>query len=182
MLKLAFLSSGCESPEPEWRGRQRLPTGPTCLHQGRAEKINRMPEIVLPPAPAGTTDAVCVDIIDLGVVKTPWGEKHQEKFVFEIDALKQNGERFVVSRTFNVSDHELSAMRQALSGWRGIQLGDEDAWVGLDRTKLTGETCRLRLSHSESKAGRKYARVEEILPVGETHLDASGKYQRWTEN
>lgn len=133
------------------------------------------------PAPKGTIDAVCIDVIDLGVRPTPWGDKHQEKLVFEIDAVKENGYRFIVSRIVNISNHEKSTRRMLLDKWLAQSSSQIAIARGIRGQSLIGMPARIVLKHVE-KYGQTYINIKEILPAGSTHLKPSGKYNRWENN
>lgn len=135
----------------------------------------------LPPASAGIVNGVLVDVIDLGEQETKWGTKPQEKWVFELDELKQNGERFIVTRKFNVSDHEMSTRRQAVERWLDRPLSENELMVGFDSQTMIDEPCQLRLVHV-TKKDRTYTNIDEILPANGKRLEPSGTYVRWQEN
>src|SRR3972149_6942366 len=61
------------------------------------------------PAPEGLHQAVCVDVIDLGMVQTQWGEKHKVRLVWQIDEINPDtGKRHEVRADFGLSLSEKS--------------------------------------------------------------------------
>src|ERR1039458_9745361 len=76
-----------------------------------------------PPAPQGTHAAVCVDVIDLGMLKVAFGGKektqHKIRVVWQIEELRDDGKPHQVSRRYTNSLHEKAALRKDLESWRG---------------------------------------------------------------
>lgn len=68
----------------------------------------------------GIYNAVCVDVVDLGMLDTPWGKKHKVSIVFELDQEDRDGSRYIVSRRFTMSLNERSHLRQSLEKWRNV--------------------------------------------------------------
>jgi len=79
------------------------------------------------PCPAGTQNAVCVDVIEIKDVEKEFGGKKwkedQYKFVFQVEKTLPDGKRFVVS-TFGMkaSLHEKAKLRSFLEAWRSYCL------------------------------------------------------------
>lgn len=137
-------------------------------------------ESTFTPAPAGTHNAVCVDVIDLGEQETSFGPKHRCRFVWEIDELRpEHGDRFLVFATVNVSLHETSSMGKLLRGWRGRDFTKEEL-DGFDVEKVVGAPCLLSVVHNEGRDGKTYANVNTAspLPKGMEPLRPSGNYVR----
>jgi hypothetical protein len=128
------------------------------------------------PAPEGVHAAVCVDVVDLGIVSGPWGNKHKLKIVFEIEATMPSGERFTVHQRYTVSLHEKAALRKDLKSWRGRDFTPEEL-DGFDVEKCIGAPCQVIVEHSE-KEGTVYANVTKVLKAGPKRLKPSGKYVR----
>ncbi len=66
----------------------------------------------------GIFDAVCVDVVDIGKVETPWGPKEKITLMFELDAQDEAGNRYVVGKRYTKSLNERSNLRADLSKWR----------------------------------------------------------------
>ena len=75
------------------------------------------------PHPEGIHPAVCVDVMDLGLVETDFqGVKkmvNKVKLTFESEALTEDGKRCTVFRSFSASLHPKSNLSTFLSKWRG---------------------------------------------------------------
>lgn len=131
------------------------------------------------PAPAGTHAAVCVDVIDLGLQQTSFGEKHRARFVWEIDEINpEYGDRFLVFATMNVSLHENSTMGDLLRRWRGKDFTPAEL-DGFDIENVLGAPCLLTVEHN-TREGTTYANVASAVPMpkGMTRLTPSGNYVR----
>lgn len=128
------------------------------------------------PAPEGVHNAVCVDVVDLGMVENQWGRKHQLKIVWEIDAKMDDGRPFLVQKRYTASLHEKSTLAKDLKGWRGRAFTAEEI-KGFDTEKIVGAACQLVIQHNE-KDGAVYANVQSILKAGQTRIQPSGGYKR----
>lgn len=125
------------------------------------------------PHPAGIHPAVCVDVIDLGLVETEYqGERravHKVRVVFESEQRGPDGRALTVSRSFTASLSQKARLAEFLGQWRGrpIVPGDQ---VDLDR--LVGTSCTLVISHQQGSNGV-YASIDgvsrptrKVLPSG----------------
>lgn len=121
-----------------------------------------------PLPPEGVIDAVCVKIEDRGIVKTQWGDRHKISVVWQINALKQNGERFEVAKWFTPSMYGKSNLRKCLTSWRGRDLNADEEKQGFNTDVLIGLPCRLELVHVTSDDGHLYTSVQNVLPPSET--------------
>ena len=130
--------------------------------------------------PIDDVQAVCVDVIDLGKVETPWGTKPKIKYVFEINQVNKSGYRATVSRTFTKSMYEKSALRPAIEKWIGCALTEEEA-SAFKPTAMKGRPCTLKLTPTISKGGNEYSKIVEISTPSAYPLTPSGKYRRWVE-
>lgn len=130
----------------------------------------------------GLASAVCVDVIDLGLVNTEWGAKPKLKFVFELGEMKANGYPASASRTFTKSLHEKSALRPALESWLGRTMNEQELTKGFTYSKLNGKSCTLTVLPALSGDGHGYNKIAAITPAGEVALKPSGTYRRWTNN
>lgn len=128
------------------------------------------------PAPEGVWPAVCVDVVDLGVVDSQFGKKHKVKLVWEIDQTMEDGKRFTVQKRYNVSLHEKSTLAKDLKAWRGRAF-TPDELKGFDLDKILGAPCQLVVQHSENE-GATYANVTGILKAAAVRLSPSGSYVR----
>lgn len=120
--------------------------------------------------PEGSHQAVCVDIVDLGMVETEWkGTKklvHKIRLVWQVEledgARQKDGARFEVSRSFTNSLYETSRLRPFLEQWRGKKFTDEEL-KGFGLKNLLGINCQLQVLHEEWN-GKTYANVHSVTP------------------
>lgn len=119
------------------------------------------------PAPEGLHQAVCVDFLDLGEQDTPWGKKAKCEIRWQIDALMDNGERYLVTNRYTASLNEKATLRAHLEAWRGRKFTDKEL-QGFDTEHLIGVGCQLQIIHVKGTkdATKTFARVQAIVPVG----------------
>jgi len=148
------------------------------MRQFQPEQIDNAPimetiEITPPQGTAETiVNAVCVDVIDLGKVKTPWGTKPMVKAVFETDLLDEYGEQRILIRAFHKHPHEKSALSIAVKSWCGRNLAEEEEAGVFDLKILIGQQARLKLEPTLAQNGNSFDKVAEILPPGKVHVQA----------
>lgn len=111
----------------------------------------------------GIYDAVCVDVVDLGKLDSPWGKKHKVTLIFELAQQSPDGTPFVVSRRYTMSLNEKAHLRQDLERWRNKQFKPQELQDGFDLESLIGVSCIVFISHNETDK-RTYANVENIMP------------------
>lgn len=115
------------------------------------------------PAPEGLQQAVCVDIVDLGMVKTEFGDKHMVRIIWQVPSLSKTGERHQVASRYTVSLHKKAKLRQHLEMWRGKAF-TPDELKGFDLEKLLGANCQMQIVHNVADEGKVYANVQAIVP------------------
>lgn len=133
------------------------------------------------PAPEGVHDAVCVDVVDLGLVEVTWKGKtnksHKVRITWELDKEMPEGKgRFIAMNRYTFSMDKKSNLRKMLKSWRGRDFTNEEM-NGFDLEKIVGVPCQLVISHNE-KDGTIYANVESVIKAGKEKLSQSGKYKR----
>lgn len=134
------------------------------------------------PAPEGQHVAVCVDVVDLGIVKTEWkGEArtvHKCRIVFEIGETMENGNRFTVSQMFTASLGEKANLRKFLESWRGRAFTKEEL-AGFDTEQLIGAPAVVQVVHAE-KGDKTYANINSVMKLmkGLPKLSPSNDYIR----
>jgi len=124
------------------------------------------------PAPEGVHQAVCVDVIDLGMIKSAFvddkgNEKWQHKVnvVWQIDETRDDGKRYQLYKRFTLSLHEKAALRHDLESWRGRAFTAEEL-AGFDVEKLIGANGLINVQHKKSADGTKtYANVVSVMPL-----------------
>jgi hypothetical protein len=128
-------------------------------------------------APEGLHSAVCVDVIDKGLVETPWGEKHKVQLVWEIAQAMDDGRPFTVRKTYTASLHEKSNLHKDLKAWRGRAFTAEEL-AGFDIERIVGVACQVLIQHNE-RDGQVYANVGAVMKAAAGQkLAASGQYVR----
>ena len=124
----------------------------------------RRPKTQFTPCPEGLHPAVCVDVVDLGIQKTTWGEKHQVELRWQIeDRNPATNKRFDVRKWYTLSLHEKASLRKDLECWRGRKFTDDEA-DEFDLEKLLGANCQLQVIHTLGGEGTVYANVQAIVP------------------
>lgn len=126
--------------------------------------------------PQGTYQAVCCDVLDLGIEetyqrdpqtgKTLTRRTRKVRIVWQIDcwnAILQM--RHYVSRKFTLSLNEKAALRPFLEQWRGRGFTNDELYnsQGFDMETLIGSNCNLYVAHNKYNE-RVYANVENIEP------------------
>jgi hypothetical protein len=118
------------------------------------------------PAPEGLHQAVCCDVVDLGLQQTPWGEKQKVELRWELDSLNDGtGRPHLTTKRYTLSLNEKATLRQHLEAWRGRRFTAEELG-GFDLEKLLGVNCQLQIVHELSDQGRIFANVQAVVPLG----------------
>lgn len=133
-------------------------------------------------APAGQHQAVCVDVIDKGLVTVEWqGKKKQQhkcRIVWEISEVMDDGRRFTVGRQFTASLSERANLRGFLEAWRGRPF-TEDELAGFDTETLIGVNALVQIVHTK-KGDRTYDNINSIMKIvkGMEKMAPSTEYVR----
>jgi len=139
------------------------------------------------PHPEGIHPAVCVDVMDLGLVETDFQSVkkmvNKVKITFESEALTEDGKRCTVFRSFSASLHPKSNLSTFLSKWRGRPVTPGES---IELQKLIGASCTLVISHQKNLAGKTYASIDavskptkKVTPSGQ--YDPAAARQRYSE-
>jgi hypothetical protein len=118
------------------------------------------------PAPEGPQRAVCCDVIDLGIVKTSFGEKHQIKVLWQSEKLTQDGKPYMCQQTYNAtlgSADKPSKLREHLECWRGWAFTEQEA-ESFDVERLKNANCYIQIQHVKMSKGGTWAAVKAIMP------------------
>ncbi len=121
------------------------------------------------PAPEGTQQGVCVDIIDLGMLPNPFKEgtfQRKVDVVWQLADTRDDGKRHQVKKRYTASLNDKATLRHDLESWRGRPF-TFDELAGFDLESIKGANCLLNIVH---KAGTKdpsktYANVAAIMPL-----------------
>lgn len=118
-------------------------------------------------APPGTYAAICVDVVDLGMIETNYaGEvksQHKIRLVWQLDENQPNGKPFMISKRYTLSLHEKAALRKDLESWRGRPFTDQER-AGFDVEVLLAAPALLNVLHN-SNGGKTYANVAGIMKL-----------------
>ena len=117
------------------------------------------------PAPAGQHSAVCIDFVDMGIEQVEYNGKlkHQHKcrIVWELEATREDGRRFITGRKFTASLDEKSALRPFLEAWRGKPF-TADELKGFESENLVGVGALIQIVH-KTVGDRTYDNVNAIM-------------------
>ena len=115
------------------------------------------------PHPEGIHSEVCVDVIDLGLVKTEFqGQERivpKVKLVWESEQRGEDGKPYTISKNFTASLHPKAKLAEFLGKWRGrpVAIGET-----IDLQKLIGACCTLVISHQQNLVGKTYASIDAV--------------------
>jgi hypothetical protein len=127
--------------------------------------IAKRPESSYTPCPEGLHHAVAVDVIDLGVVSSTFGDKHKIRIVWQIeDENTETRRRFEARKQYNLSLHEKATLRKDLESWRGRKFTEEEL-KGFDLEKLLGANCQIQVVHDISEDASIWANVQAVVPM-----------------
>ena len=125
------------------------------------------------PHPEGIHPAVCVDVMDLGLVETDFqGQRklvNKVKLTFESEAKSDDGKACTVSKNFTASLHPKAKLAEFLGKWRGRPVAPGES---IDLQKLIGANCTLVISHQQNLSGKTYAALTirrlrvSVTPIG----------------
>lgn len=115
------------------------------------------------PAPEGLHRAVCVDIVDKGMVEGQYGRKHKIRILWQIEERMDTGKPFLVGKTYTLSLHKKSSLRPDLESWRGKKFTDEEA-EEFDLEKLLGANCQVNVTQQQTADGI-FANVQAVVPA-----------------
>jgi len=126
--------------------------------------IASKPESSFTPCPEGLHQAVCVDVVDLGLKSGPFGEKHKVEIRWQTDTENEDTHRrFQLRKWYTLSLHEKANLRKDLECWRGRKFSDAEL-QGFDLEKLIGANCQLQVIHNITDDGKTYDNVQAIVP------------------
>jgi hypothetical protein len=137
---------------------------------------------VYPVCPAGSHISVCVDVVDLGLVKSTYGEKtksqHKIRIIWQTGEKQQDATPYYASKRYTLSLHEKAALRKDLESWRGRPFSNEEL-EGWDVESVLGAAAFISVVQ-EAKGGSLYANVAAIMrpPKGIPLPELDKKYVR----
>ncbi len=118
------------------------------------------------PTPAGVHQAVCVDVIDKGMLPNtfkPGTSQHKIALAWQIDEEREDGKRFLVYKRYTASLHEKATLRKDLESWRGRAF-TRDEEMGFDVESIIGANCLLNIQHNVN-GDKTYANVVAVMPL-----------------
>jgi len=131
----------------------------------------------IPLPEAGTTQAVCCAVWDLGLQKTSYmgEEKIQHKIVvaweivetINVPESEYHGKPYMLNKKYTMSLSEKANLRKDLESWRGRPFSADELKNGFDLTKLYGANCLIGIKHEPDRVDpdKSYANVTAILPI-----------------
>jgi hypothetical protein len=124
-----------------------------------------------------------VDVVDLGLQKTQFGEKYKVKLVWQVEErdVENDNRRFRVQQWYTNSDSEKSNLRKMLESWRGKRF-TEDEIAAFDIESVIGKNCQVQVVHTIKAEGKVFANIQAIISPrqGEVPLEAED-YEREAE-
>lgn len=134
------------------------------------------------PAPEGTHQAVCVDVIDKGILEVTYAGKtkkqHKVSLAWQLAELRDDAKRFLVYKRYTLSLNEKATLRKDLESWRGKKF-TRDEEMGFDVESVIGANCLVNVQHNTVQ-DKTYANVTAVmaLPKGMTKLNIADHYVR----
>ena len=131
--------------------------------------------------PEGAHIAVCNQIIDLGMQVHEYEGKRQMQHKCYVrwevpgqrltwtdkDKVEHEGP-MTIGKTYTVSLHKKSKMREDFGNWRGRAFTDAEAIEGLAIRNMLGKACQLSVQYKTSRDGQhQWAAVTAIMPLPE---------------
>lgn len=135
------------------------------------------------PAPAGLHQAVCCDVVDLGLIEVTY--QGQTKRQHKIDVYWQtseinseNNRPFLIRKRYTASLDQRATLRHDLESWRGKPFSEAEL-KGFDLDVLIGVNGQINVQHVE-RNGVIYANVTAIVPCakGMAKLAVAADYVR----
>ena len=127
--------------------------------------IAKRPDSTFTPCPEGLHHAVCVDVVDLGIVSSQFGDKHKVRLVWQIEEeAQETHRRYDARKQYNLTLHEKATLRKELESWRGRKFSEEEL-RGFDLEKLVGANCQIQVVHDLGDDGTVYSNVQAVVPA-----------------
>jgi len=138
---------------------------------------DKFPKLPLPEA--GTTQAVCCAVWDLGLQLSSFknedgSDKYQHKIIVAWEIAEKinapeseyHGKPYMLNKKYTLSLGEKSNLRKDLESWRGKPFTEAELKNGFDIENLYGINCLIGIKHEPDKnnASIVYANVTAILP------------------
>jgi len=130
---------------------------------GAPASLTRVPMGIITPSKIRIIKGELVEIEDLGIQKTKFGNIPQIEFTFEIEELDENGAKRKVTRLFHRNMYTKSALSMSLKSWvknptaKEIRIGYESLW------SLIGRRARLKVQPVYNDYGLAYYKILKIM-------------------
>lgn len=145
--------------------------------------VAKRPNTSFTPAPEGPQQAVCVDVVDLGLVDYEWkGKKKTDAMVRIIwhsaEINPETDQPYEISNRYTNSLGDKANLRKHLEAWRGKAFTEEER-DGFDLETLIGVNAFMSIIQNVSK-GKTYANIASImkLPKGMEPMPITEGYVR----
>jgi len=115
-------------------------------------------------APEGLWHAVCVDVVDLGIVESKFGPQEKIEIRWQLEEKDSKGRPFLIVQRYTPSLHDKSRLKPMLEAWRGRKFTAEEQ-KQFDIEKLLGANCQLQVIHNIKDEGRVFANVQAVVPA-----------------
>lgn len=120
------------------------------------------------PVPAGSVQAVCFGVWDIGLQESTWNgqtkRKHKIVVGFETTHQTKEGARMIIYKHYTLSLSAKANLSADLEGWMGKAFKDEERTQGFNVETLVGQNGILAIVHKESD-GKTYANITGISPL-----------------
>ena len=115
----------------------------------------------------GDHAGVCVDIVDLGLQSTKFGDKHRLTFVYATEGKLVggdfDGQNMLLFATHTNTSSPQGNLRPFIESWSGESMTD-DQIEALEISDLVGQPATLTVEHNEDGTGNTYANIGKIGP------------------
>lgn len=133
------------------------------------------------PTPAGTHQAVCVDVIDKGLQPNkfkPGTTQQKIDIAWQIGETRDDGKPYMVFKRYTLSINEKANLRHDLESWRGRAFTREEE-MRFDVESVIGANCLVSIQHN-TNGDKTYANVMSVMPLlkGMARLTPSADYVR----
>jgi hypothetical protein len=133
------------------------------------------------PAPEGLWPAVCVDVVDRGIVKSQmYKPRHmiQIRWILNAEPPLEDGRPHMAVASFGATLGEKSKLRPFLEAWRGRKFTEEEL-EGFDIESVIGANCQLQIIHNKYN-GKTYGNVQSVVPAarGAKKMEVPADYVR----
>lgn len=111
--------------------------------------------------PTGDYVGVIADIIDLGKMKTKYGERASLRIIWLLNANDSEGNPFRLMQQVTQSMHTKAALYKIVK-----EILDQEPDVPYDVDALIGISRRLYVKNEKAPNGQNYPNIKTIMPLG----------------